>query len=124
MNKAKSIINEIILAVGIIGILFLLANSNRLLMPSNIETMLQVLFIILFLGFAALIWRERAKDEREELHRLRAGRISFLVGSASLVIGIVYQASSLMDIDPWLLFTLVAMIVSKLVSRMYSDARE
>ncbi len=89
-------------------------------MPKDIDMMLVLGLIVSFLVFSATIWKEHAADERENLHRLNAGRISFLVGSVVLVMGIASQAMS-HNIDPWLVYALIAMVGSKLASRIFSQ---
>lgn len=80
------------------------------------------LTLAVFAVFAIFILREKVQDEREALHRMLAGRVAFLTGSALLTIGIVVQ--SLQDaVDVWLVIVLVAMVLSKLATRLYSDSR-
>lgn len=113
-------ITETISAIFLVIILFLLTNTKALLMPENTDMMLLLALIISFLVFSAAIWKESPADERENLHRLNAGRISFLVGSVVLVIGILSQANA-HSIDPWLVYALIAMVGSKLISRLFSQ---
>lgn len=109
---------EIISALVILGIALLFLNPGHFAMPESVISMLVVALLVAFLTFAALILKEKSLDEREERHILTAGRISYVVGVAMLVIGIIIQSVH-HDIDPWLVFALCAMIFSKLVSRMY-----
>lgn len=105
------------LAILVIAVLFL--NLGHLSMPDTVNSMLIVALIVAYLTFAAYLYAEKSSDEREALHTLAAGRISYLVGVATLIIGIVVQAL-MHEIDPWLVVALCAMIFSKLLSRMYS----
>lgn len=110
---------ETISAIAILGIAILFLNPGRLTMPDSIVSMLIVGLIVSFLTFAAYLFWEKSSDERESIHILTAGRISYLVGVGTLIIGIILQALK-HDIDPWLVFALCTMIFSKLLSRMYS----
>lgn len=110
---------EIISAIGILGIAILFLNPGHLTMPDNMQSMLIVGFIISYLTFSAYLFREKSSDERESMHILTAGRISYLVGVGTLILGIIIQALS-HDIDPWLIIALCAMVFSKLISRIYS----
>ena len=110
---------ETISAIAILGIAILFLNPGHLTMPDNIQSMLIVGFIISFLTFAAYLFREKSSDERESIHILTAGRLSYLVGVGTLIVGIVLQALK-HEIDPWLVIALCAMVFSKLVSRIYS----
>lgn len=113
---------EIISAIAILGITILFLNPGHLAMPDNLVSMMIVVLIISFLTFAAFILRERSSDEREAMHVLTAGRISYLVGVGALITGIILQAVK-HEIDPWLVIALCAMVFSKLISRIYSHFR-
>src|SRR3989344_8123768 len=113
---------ETISAIAILGIAILFLNPGHLSMPDNVQSMLIVGLIISFLTFAAYLFREKSSDERESIHILTAGRISYLVGVGALIVGIILQALK-HEIDPWLVIALCAMVFSKLLSRIYSHFR-
>lgn len=110
---------ETISAIAILGIAILFLNPGHLTMPDTMVSMLIIGLIISFLSFAAFLLRENSADEREALHVLAAGRISYLVGVGTLIFGIIVQALK-HAIDPWLVIALCAMVFSKLLSRIYS----
>lgn len=110
---------ETISAIAIVGITLLFLNPGHLSMPDTMLSMLIVVLILSFLTFAAFVFREKSSDEREAVHILTAGRISYLVGVGMLIVGVVRQAMN-HDIDPWLIFALCSMVFSKLLSRIYS----
>ena len=110
---------ETISAAAILGIAILFLNPGHLTMPESMLSMLIVAFVVSFLTFAAYIFKENSLDERETIHILKAGRVSYLVGVGTLIIGIILQATK-HEIDPWLVFALCAMVFSKLISRIYS----
>lgn len=102
----------------IITIIFL--NPTNLTMPQSVQSMLILGLILAFLTFSALVLKEHTTDERESLHRLVSGRISYLVGVGTLVTGIVVEAT-MHAIDKWLVIALCAMVLSKLLSRIYAQ---
>lgn len=110
---------ETVSAVVILGIAILFLNPGRLGMPDSLQSMLILGLIVAFLTFAAYIFREKSSDERESFHILNAGRISYLVGVAALITGVIIQTLN-HEIDPWLIIALCAMVFSKLLSRIYS----
>lgn len=115
---------ELIVALILIGILALfLSPPEALTMPKSIEQMAPIGLVVIFLIFAGMMWKETAHDEREYYHRQQAGRLSFLVGSAILVAGIVIQSLDY-SIDSWLVFALAGMVLTKIVSRIYSQLRQ
>ena len=113
---------ETVSAIAILGIAILFLNPGHLAMPDTMISMLIVALIISFLTFAAYLFREKASDEREAVHVLTAGRISYLVGVGALTVGIILQTLR-HDIDPWLVIALCAMVFSKLLSRIYSQLK-
>lgn len=115
-------ITETISAFVILGITILFLNPGHLTMPKSMVSMLIIGLIVAFLAFAAFILKEKSSDEREAIHVLTAGRISYLVGVGTLIFGVIVQALS-HNIDPWLVIALCTMVLSKLLSRAYSRFR-
>jgi len=112
-------ITETITAVAISVIAIIFLNPGHLAMPDTVNSLLILGLIVAFLVFAAFIIREKSSDEREMLHVLKAGRLSYLTGVGVLVLGIVFQALE-HEVDPWLVLAICAMILSKILSRIYS----
>jgi hypothetical protein len=110
---------ETISAIAILGIAILFLNPGNLTMPDSMVSMLIVSLMVSFLTFAAYLLREKSSDEREAVHILTAGRISYLVGVGTLIVGIILQALK-HEIDPWLVIALCAMVFSKLLSLIHS----
>ena len=113
---------ETLSAIVILGIAIIFLNPSHLTMPDSMVSMLIVGLIIAFLTFAAYLFREKSSDERELVHVLTAGRISYLVGVGTLIFGIIIQALK-HEIDPWLVIVLCSMVVAKLLSRIYSQIK-
>lgn len=111
---------ETIVALILVLLLFVLWNPANILMTDMLHMMLAGLLLVVFGIFSSLILREQAIDEREEIHRSLAGRTAFLVGSTILIIGIFVQVLR-DEVDMWLVFALVAMIISKIGVRWYSE---
>jgi ABC-type nickel/cobalt efflux system permease component RcnA len=107
-------------AVTILVIAVLFLNPGHLTMPETVVSMMSVGIILAFLTFAGFILKEKALDERENIHILKAGRLSYLVGVGTLILGVIVQGFN-HEIDPWLVLALCAMVFSKLISRIYSQ---
>jgi len=116
----RKFVTEVLIAFVLVVILLSFVNGPHLLMPMTSETMLVVILAVFFTLFSALVWREDARDERERLHRLQAGRISYLAGTTILALGVIYQSFT-HEIDPWLVGALIVMVLSKIFSRIYSQ---
>jgi len=106
-------------SIALIIILLAFMSPSPLLMPMA-GTLLVVIFVIAYITYIALFWKESAKDEREELHILFSGRVSFIVGITFLSVGVVKQSLA-HEIDPWLVTALIAMVLAKSIARIYSD---
>lgn len=84
------------------------------------QKMLVVVLIASFLVMLGTVWNETAHDEREQSHKQFAGRVSFLVGTSILFLGILVQGFH-HNVDPWLIYALSGMVLSKIASRIYSQ---
>lgn len=105
--------NEIIIPTVVIVLAIAFLDPFMVLMPSMMVYTLLAVLLILFSVFALFILKERALDEREELHRATADRFAYIAGSGVLVLGIVYQVLVVHHVDELLVLALVAMTVAK-----------
>ena len=112
-------IQEIIISIVLVILLVLLLNPLYFWMPNMMLMTIIVGLVLVFSMFVVFVWREQAQDEREELHKLKSGRIAFLAGASILMIGIVVEGLS-HDIDIWLIIALSVMILSKVIGLAYN----
>ena len=89
-------------------------------MPTMFANMVLLAVIVAFIMFAVFIWKEKAPDERAELHRLVADRVAFLFGSGILVFGVLWQTWHHAQ-NTWLLGALVGMVLAKLAALVYQE---
>lgn len=113
-------LKEVIVSLALVVVATLLVNPFMLWMPSALEMTVIAVFAIIFFAFASLVWKESSGDEREDLHKLMAGRIAYLTGSTVIVIGIVVEGLRHW-IDPWLVTALTAMVLAKIIALVYRD---
>ena len=118
----NNFLQEVVVSLILIVLLVLLLNPFHFWMPTNILMIMLVGLMVIFAIFASFVWRENAKDERELLHRMFAGRVAYLVGTGTLVLAIIVQCFS-HQLDPWLVLVLVLMILSKIYGIMYSRTK-
>jgi len=114
----NKIFNEITFSIVLVALLLLFTDPLMFWMPSKLVYMLIAGLIAVFAVFAGLVWREKPKDERDERHRMFAGRIGYLLGSGFLIVGIVWQTITSHP-DPWLIAALVGMVLGKLIGLSY-----
>ena len=104
--------------LAVSGVLLLLLitciDPFQSLMPSGWEQTLVVLLIALYGLYAGIVFRERAKDERERFHLALAERAGFLVGTGLLVLFIILDVLSGAP-EKALVFVLAGMAFTKLV---------
>jgi hypothetical protein len=116
----KNNLKETLVTLILIVIAVLLLNPFSFWMPDILVLCMLAIALALFGIFASFILREKSIDEREELHKSLAGRNAFLVGSGILMLGIVFQGYN-HTVDPWLVIALIAMIIAKFLTRIWSD---
>jgi heme/copper-type cytochrome/quinol oxidase subunit 2 len=109
---------EIVLAIIILSLLGIVMNFQSLLMPMSMAATFSIALVLAFFLFIVFIFREKPKDEREHFHKLMAGRMAFITGALILIAGIIYQ-TFMHNIDPWLIYTLSGMILTKLLIVTY-----
>ena len=118
----NNFVKEVTIALILIVLTILLLNPFHFWMPEMMVMVMLVLTFVVFALYAIFIMQEKAQDEREIAHRMLSGRVAFLTGSTLLTVGILVQALS-HSVDAWLVITLVAMVLSKIVARIYGDSK-
>lgn len=116
----KSSYFETIFTVPMLGLLVLLMNPFGFWMPEKFEMVCTTLVLLFFVLFTVYLFREKARDEREELHRFIATRLAYFVGSSVLVFGIVIQ-TFMHHLTFWLPLALGGMLLAKLCGRWYAQ---
>ena len=116
----NNFITEIIAAGILITLVLLLLNPFTWWMPDQMVMMVILALLIVFAVFAGLVWKEKARDERELLHRTSSGRAAFLSGICVLVIGIAVEGY-FHSVDFWLVLTLAVMIFAKIATSIYNN---
>jgi hypothetical protein len=116
----RSTTTEIIAGVVLVGLLVLFVNPYMFWMPSVLTYCVLGLVLVGFGVFGGMVWHERPRDEREELHAMRASRFAYLAGLGVLVAGAVYQAATAM-MDKWLFAAIAVMVLVKLATRFHAN---
>lgn len=111
---------EIITTVALVILAILILNPFSFWMPDMMVVGMLIGGLVIFGAYASFILREKAEDERDAIHKSIAGRNAFLAGAAFLTLGILVQGYS-HEVDSWLVITLIVMIVTKVLSRFWTD---
>lgn len=117
----KEFLSEIIVSILLVAVAT--AFINPYWMPMGIVSTLLFIFAGLFVAFVIFIWKEKRGDERETYLRNIAGRVGYLVGALFLVIGIICEIIKHNMVNGWLIATLVAMIVAKIVGLIWAKRK-
>ncbi|PIQ92162.1 MAG: hypothetical protein COV70_01240 [Parcubacteria group bacterium CG11_big_fil_rev_8_21_14_0_20_39_22] len=113
--------NEITVMTIFAIILILFFNPFHFWMPSTVHYTMLAGIVVIFAIIAGFILKENTRDEREEVHKMKAGRIGYMTGAAVLVIAIVVQGVYEMAVEPWIVIALFAMIVSRIGATLWSE---
>lgn len=118
--KTFSYSKEFIISLALIIMLILFINPFKFLMPGFVLMIMITVLTVIFILFASFVWNENPHDERDYLHTMIAGRFAFLSGCAILTVGIIVQSIQ-HNLSIWLPIALGGMVLSKILSRIYSD---
>lgn len=113
-------IKEIFVSVVLIILAVLVLNPFHFWMPDVVLMCMLAITLVFFGIFASFVLREKVFDERDSVHRTLAGRNSFLVGAAILILAIIIQELNA-SLDPWLVIVFMTMIITKIATRIWSD---
>lgn len=114
-----SILSEIIVSLVFVALLALKLDPLHLLMPNRVQMTILALLVAAGGLYAGVLFRQKARDEREALHLHRASRFAYVTGVALLVLAIAVQSFS-GGVDPWLFYILGGMVVVKLAILVWS----
>lgn len=115
MKRLNESAAEIVIAVLLLVSIFCLSDPFRTMMGEMLEMYVTVLLVIFTVLFIGMVWQEKARDEREQTHRLLISRAGFIAGMASVTIAIIVQMLA-HELDGWLIIILGSMVLTKLVA--------
>ena len=118
-------IKDYIIEVLLLAIVAALAFGffNPYFMPMGMVAFALCILVALFAAFAALMWREKGADEREEQIIHKADRIGFLAGASVLIVSVVYDTVTTHHINEWVIGALFAMLFFKVASSIYYNLK-
>jgi len=111
---------QFIAALALVVIGAFLINPFHLWMPSMAHVAMLAAAVAVFGALAVFVLAEGQGDEREEAHKMLAGRAAFLAGGVALIIAILFEGSH-GEPDPWLVFALMVMVLAKVGARLWSS---
>ena len=122
MKTNFNFLGETIISLFLIGLLIFFINPLDLLMPKQLHLFMIPTLVLLFIFFAAIIWKEKTSDERQQLHRFIASRFAYFASVTVLFLGIIYQ-STYNAVDPWLIIAVCVILLSKIAGLVYGHLK-
>lgn len=113
----KKIINEISVTLILALLIIILLDLFPFWMPGPVAMIVLLALVLVYIVYAVFMWREKSQDEREDYHKLVASRRAWLSGSSVLIVAVLVQGIN-HDIDPWILYALLAMIIAKSITHI------
>ena len=113
-------LTEISISTILIILLALLLDPFKILMTTQVQMMMIALILIIFVSFSIFVWKEKSRDEREQLHKQIASRFAYLSGASVLILAIIYQTFK-HTLDPWIVIALIIMILAKIGGSLYAN---
>ena len=125
MKDKAAVLIELAIALGLVALLIVVQSPLGYGMSGATIMAVSVVFVVLFVLFGIMVVRERARDEREALHRMMAGRVAYLAGMAVAGAGIIYQMFHHMyEVDLWLVLTFGVMVGVKAIGHAYGRLKK
>jgi hypothetical protein len=115
-------LSEIVVSLVFVVLLFLKLDPLDLLMANKVQMSILAVLVAAAGLYAGVLFRQRARDEREALHLYRASRFAYIAGVGLLVVAIALQSFH-GGADPWLFYTLGGMVLVKLAILLWSRIR-
>ena len=113
---------EIAISLLLIIVLILFADPFVTRMPHGMHPFMVPMLVVLFVLFAAIVWKEAPGDERDGLHKFVASRFAYFAGITVLIVGIIVESFS-GTIDPWLIGSICIILLAKLAGTLYSKLK-
>lgn len=114
----NNFLGEIVICLLLIGLLVFFIDPLDLLMPQQMHPFMVPVLVILFIVFAAFLWKENPGDERDKLHKLIASRFAYFAVITILILGVILQSFK-GAIDPWLVITICIALLAKILGLIY-----
>ncbi len=115
-------IGEIIISLALIGLLVFFINPLDLLMPQSLHPFMVPFLVVLFIIFAAALWKETPGDEREQFHKFIASRFAYFAVIATLTFGVIFQSFK-GEVDPFLVISLCIGLLAKILGLIYGHIK-
>lgn len=112
-------LGEVLVSSVFLVLLVLKLDPFGLLMPNRVQMAILALVVAVFGLYAGIVFRRKARDEREALHIHRASRFAYISGVALLVTAITVQ-SLMGSVDHWLFYILAGMVIVKMAILIWS----
>ena len=114
---------EILFSLVFLVLLAACVDPFHLWVPTYLHMAALVALIVAAVVYAGLVFRERARDEREAVHRARSSRGGYLAGVCGLSAWVVSQLVAGRTPDKIVVSVLAAMVIVKLILQLWNRMR-
>jgi hypothetical protein len=87
-------------------------------MTNDLEMLVLGVMSLIVVAILVFMWKEDPVDEREEIHLLVAGRVSFFSTASILLVVLIVQTLQ-HNVDEWIPIILFVLLSSKILSVVY-----
>lgn len=119
MLKNTSFASEIVISLIMAVFLILLGNPFAMAMSDSMQMIVTFGLTLVFVLFASFVWKEQVADEREVMHRYIASRFAYLTATTLMTVGVIVKSLH-HEYDRWLIFTLLFVVLAKVIGLIYS----
>jgi hypothetical protein len=118
MKKNKHDFRDILFVILLITSFFFLINPFGIIMTNDLEMLVLGVMSLIVVAILVFMWKEDPVDEREEIHLLVAGRVSFFSTASILLVVLIVQTLQ-HNVDEWIPIILFVLLSSKILSVVY-----
>lgn len=118
----NNFVGEVIISLLLIGLLVFFINPLNLLMPHVLHPFMVPFLVVLFIIFAGFLWKETPGDEREQMHKFIAARLSYFAVVVTLILGVIFQSFK-GEVDPFLIIGICIALLAKIFGLIYGHIK-
>ena len=113
---------EILFSSALLLVILIKIDPLHWFKPNAMQMLLLAILVAGMAIYVGIIYREKARDERESQHLYRASRAGYLVGVVALSVLVIIQDLR-RSLDPMVLIVLALMIITKLAVLKFNQYR-
>lgn len=118
----KEHLKDLLIILVIVAIAFVAIDPFLVITSTELYMMILLVLGAVLVGSLILFWRKNPVDERDELHKNQAGRIT-VIGNILMSLGVLAFQILTDDLDKWIFVLIVNTTLVYIVARMFLRER-